>query len=111
LPGSTQHLRPLCTRVYKVPHMGWNTLELSSPKSQLLDGILPEKRCFFFSNAYAIPPNYHQLTVQATYTHELPWLGLLEHGNIFGVQFHPEKSRQQGLHLLHNFLKIVVENT
>ena len=111
LPGSTHHLRPLCTRVYKVPHIGWNSLESSGANSQLLHGIPPEKRCFFFSNAYAIAPNYHQLAIQATYTHEIPWLGLLEHGSIYGVQFHPEKSREQGLHLLRNFLKIAEERT
>lgn len=111
LPLTCQRLRPHNTHLHKVPHMGWNTLELEpmSAGSRLLHGIAPEKQRFYFANAYAIARDPKFATIQATYLHEHAWLGLVEDGSISGVQFHPEKSRGQGLQLLRNFLDLAVE--
>jgi glutamine amidotransferase len=108
-PLYSQRLRPSNTLLHKVPHMGWNTLEVANSSSRLLDGIPLEQQSFYFSNAYAIAPDSQLLAIQATYRHERPWLALLENGPICGVQFHPEKSRGQGLKLLRNFLMLAVE--
>lgn len=109
MPLSSQRLRPHNTHLYKVPHLGWNTLEPASGSSRLLQGITPDQRRFYFANAYAIAPDPQLPSVQVTYSHERPWLALVEHGPICGVQFHPEKSRSQGLQLLRNFLSLAAE--
>lgn len=109
LPGICQRLRLHNTHLYKVPHMGWNILEATSASSHLLRGISPEQRRFYFANAYAIQPDPRLPAIQVSYKHERCWLGLVEKGAICGVQFHPEKSRQQGLQLLRNFIALAVE--
>ncbi len=80
-----------------------------STGSRLLHGIPSEKQRFYYANAYAIARNPKFVTVQATYRHEHDWLGLIEDVSICGVQFHPEKSRAQGLQLLRNFLGLAAE--
>ena len=109
LPLASQRLRPRNTHLHKVPHLGWNTLEPASGSSRLLQGIRPEQQRFYFANAYAIAPDPQLPSIQVTYCHETPWLALVEHGPICGVQFHPEKSRSQGLQLLRNFLALAAE--
>lgn len=106
LPVACQRLRPTDTRLHKVPHLGWNTLEPSPSSSALLEGIPLEQQRFYFANAYAVAPDPNLAAVQVTYNHGRPWMGLVEKGNICGVQFHPEKSRRQGLQLLRNFLTL-----
>jgi imidazole glycerol-phosphate synthase subunit HisH len=110
LPGMFQRLRPHNTHLHKVPHMGWNTLEATSACSHLLRGIAPQQRSFYFANAYAIEPDPWLPAIQVPYNHEKSWLGLVEKGPICGVQFHPEKSREQGLKLLHNFMALAAES-
>lgn len=111
LPLASQRLRPHNTHLHKVPHLGWNTLEIEPMRvgSRLLHGIVSEKLCFYFANAYAIARNPKFAAIQATYCHEHAWLGLVDDGTICGVQFHPEKSRGQGLQLLRNFLALAAE--
>jgi glutamine amidotransferase len=110
LPGMCQRLRPHNTHIHKVPHMGWNTLEATSEGSHLLRGIAPDQRRFYFANAYAIEPDCRLPADQVFYKHEKCWLGLVEKGTICGVQFHPEKSREQGLRLLRNFMTLAGES-
>ncbi|MEY4806713.1 MAG: imidazole glycerol phosphate synthase subunit HisH [Cyanobacteriota bacterium] len=106
LPLRTERLRPTNTKLHKVPHLGWNSLEIPTDPPKLLAGIAPHDQLFYFANAYAIPPNASLCGPQALYQHERPWLAMVEQANIHGVQFHPEKSRSQGLQLLRNFLAI-----
>ena len=63
-----------------------------------------ERRIFYYSNAYGVLPSSSEKFFQGTYMHESEYIAILEHNNIHGVQFHPEKSRKQGLQLLKNFL-------
>lgn len=109
LPGDTQRLRASNTQLHKVPHLGWNHIQAAADPPRLLHGLSAEQQLFYFANAYGVavdpePPAYHAL-----YRHEVPWLGLVEHGSVFGVQFHPEKSRFQGLQVLRNFLAVAKE--
>lgn len=108
LPLHTTRLRPINTRAHKVPHLGWNTISPDSvsaaPPPILLAGIEPDSCLFYFANAYAIASCQRFQGPRALYQHERSWLALVQHGNIHGVQFHPEKSRSQGLKLLRNFL-------
>ena len=104
LPGFAQRLRPSNTQIHKVPHLGWNRLLSSAGSPRLLQGIPDDRRLFYFANAYGLPldPAFH--SCHALYEHESPWFGLVEQESVFGVQFHPEKSRIQGLQVLRNFL-------
>lgn len=106
LPGFTQRLRPINTLTYKVPHLGWNSMLVSTGSPRLLHGIAVDQQLFYFANAYGVTVDSASLFPHALYKHESTWLGLVEKGSVFGVQFHPEKSRAQGLQVLNNFLSV-----
>jgi imidazole glycerol phosphate synthase glutamine amidotransferase subunit len=84
----------------RVPHMGWNQLE-AREGSKLLRGLdgLP---FVYFAHSYYVPVND---LAAAICTYELPYTAALESGNVFGVQFHPEKSGAVGLRIVKNFLE------
>jgi glutamine amidotransferase len=97
-------LRGRCTRfpeTHKVPHVGWNTLE-AAPQSQLLAG-LPAQPFVYYTHSYRAP--LVDETVGVT-DYAGPFSGAVERGNLFGVQFHPEKSGDAGLQVLRNFLAV-----
>ena len=82
----------------RVPHIGWNELE-PRQESLLLRGVDP-KPYVYFAHSYYVP--VIESTV-ATCTYAVPYTALLEAGNMFGVQFHPEKSGALGLKIMKNF--------
>jgi glutamine amidotransferase len=84
----------------KVPHVGWNSLEIR-PNSRLLAGIEPGEYVYF-THSYKAPVTPD--TAATTYYIE-PFASAVERGNVMGVQFHPEKSGATGLKILGNFLK------
>jgi glutamine amidotransferase len=85
----------------KVPHVGWNGLEFSRP-ARLLEGLEPGAQVYF-THSYAAPVTGD--TAAAT-THCATFASVVERDNIFGVQFHPEKSSDAGLLMLRNFLAL-----
>jgi glutamine amidotransferase len=89
----------------KIPHMGWNTLNVMRPHP-LLEG-LPlgrDGRHAYFVHSYALnPSNRGDLVAEAEYGG--PVTAIVARDNIFGTQFHPEKSQRFGLALIANFLK------
>jgi glutamine amidotransferase len=111
LPGFTQRLRPRNTHQHKVPHLGWNSIQASADRPRLLHGLVDEDQLFYFANAYGVAAGSVHPLCHAIYHHESPWLALLEQGPVFGVQFHPEKSRSQGLQVLRNFLNVAREQS
>ncbi|MGA8816718.1 MAG: imidazole glycerol phosphate synthase subunit HisH [Xanthobacteraceae bacterium] len=89
----------------KIPHMGWNTLNVVQPHS-LLEGLPlgPEGRHAYFVHSYQLKPsNRADLVAEAEYGG--PITAVVARDNIFGTQFHPEKSQRFGLALIANFLK------
>jgi glutamine amidotransferase len=97
-------LKGRCVRLggdVKVPHVGWNTLEPTRP-SDLLAGA--EGASVYFTHSYAAPVT--EATV-ATTTHGIAFASVVEAANIFGVQWHPEKSGEAGLCVLRNFARII----
>lgn len=106
LPGFTQRIRPHNTKLFKVPHLGWNRVHVSADSPRLLHDIHSDQHLFYFANAYGVASDPPAPSCHAIYHHETPWLGLVEHGSVFGVQFHPEKSRSQGLQVLRNFISV-----
>jgi glutamine amidotransferase len=87
----------------KVPHVGWNALEIVRP-SILLNG-LPDGTQVYFTHAYAAPLSAE--TIAAT-THGARFSAAVERDRVFGVQFHPEKSGDAGLRVLRNFVELAV---
>lgn len=86
----------------RVPHMGWNSLSRKK-QSRLLEGLDKEPFTYFAHSYYApVLP-----ATAATCTYVQPYSAVLEQGNVFAVQFHPEKSGTAGLRVVKNFLELV----
>lgn len=86
----------------KVPHMGWNALQIDRP-SGLLEGIEPESEVYFVHSLYTDCADASDIA--ATTTHGIAFPSAVQRGNIWGAQFHPEKSGAVGLHILENFVR------
>ena len=85
----------------RVPHMGWNQLAACS-ESRLLAGLKPHA-FFYFAHSYYAPAIRE---TAATCTYALAYTAVLESGNTFAVQFHPEKSGPAGLQVVRNFVEL-----
>lgn len=102
----------------KVPHVGWNhILPVVQPPSRLMAGVNPADggEYAYFTHSYYVPFNAVQVhpsdirdpkNVAASLTrYVINFASAVEHNNVFGVQFHPEKSGETGLKILRNFLE------
>lgn len=102
IPGRIERLKPDSTDT-KIPHVGWNEV-FPEKRSALFKGIDPG-RDFYFVHSYSF--NCADKSDVLAYT---PYCGgfvsAVERGNIYGVQFHPEKSMKWGLELVRNFLSL-----
>jgi len=86
----------------KVPQMGWNQIKISKD-SPILEGIKDESFFYFLHGYYAEVENKEIVTATTDYFITYP--SMIEKGNIFAVQFHPEKSGQAGLKMLSNWVE------
>jgi imidazole glycerol-phosphate synthase subunit HisH len=89
----------------RVPHMGWNEIEpgsLNRPGAKLLKN-LPPHPYLYFAHSYYAPVN---AATAATCEYAVPYTAVLETENMFGVQFHPEKSGPLGLQIVRNFVEL-----
>jgi len=84
----------------KVPHMGWNTIDIKAP-SPLLKEIAPESYVYFVHSYYVEPVEPKIICTETTYG--MPFVSSVAYDNVFACQFHPEKSQRIGLQLLRNF--------
>ena len=91
----------------KVPHMGWNSLNLVQP-SRLLEGIPNQSDFYFVHSYYANPSDSRDIIAMSDYGIVFP--AVVGRENVWGAQFHPEKSSPWGLKLLTNFGKLVNDN-
>ena len=101
MPGRIARLGGDSARRLKVPHVGWNALDFRGT-ARLLRGLATGAQVYF-THSYAAPVTAE--CVAAT-THADTFASAVERDNIFGVQFHPEKSGDAGLQILRNFLEI-----
>jgi glutamine amidotransferase len=104
MPGYLRKFQSSTDNPIKIPHMGWNTVSV-----QKIDGLIPayaeeEVRYYFVHSYHAVCENYFH--VVATANHGSNITAAVQHDNIYGVQFHPEKSHRFGMALLNNFLSI-----
>jgi imidazole glycerol phosphate synthase glutamine amidotransferase subunit len=88
----------------KLPHMGWNQLQLKQ-NSRLLQNI-SHASYFYFAHSYAAPVDKQPDSCVATCTHGTEFTAVIEHRKLYAVQFHPEKSGSPGAQLLQNFLEL-----
>lgn len=100
IPGEVVKLE--CNNKELLPHMGWNTV-CPTKTSRLFDGIIPETDFYFVHS-------YHMLCSKKDVKATTPYCGgfvsAVARDNVYGVQFHPEKSQSAGIKLLRNFLSI-----
>lgn len=85
----------------RVPHMGWNELAVK-PGSRLVRD-LAARPFVYFAHSYYVPENER---AAAACTYEVTYTAVLECDNVYGVQFHPEKSGPVGLKIVRNFLEL-----
>jgi imidazole glycerol-phosphate synthase subunit HisH len=87
----------------KLPHIGWNPVRWRR-RSALTQG-LPDPCAFYHVHSFA-PRPAEEADVLGTATYGAEFASVVEHGNLYGVQFHPEKSGERGLGLLGNFVRV-----
>ncbi|MFI3200715.1 MAG: imidazole glycerol phosphate synthase subunit HisH [Eubacteriales bacterium] len=91
----------------KVPHIGWNSLEIN-PRSQLLQG-LPEEAYVYFVHSYYLKAQQEEIVAAKT-EYGVSIHAAIESQNVFACQFHPEKSSTVGMQILQNFLNVRKED-
>ncbi len=102
IPGRVEHLSTSgCT--LRLPHVGWNSIRNTSPRDALFTGI-PDGTDFYFVHSYAFIPEAAD-DVVATTDYGATVTAAVRRGNVWGTQFHPEKSSKAGARLLRNFLQ------
>jgi len=101
VPGGVRRFP--ATPGYKVPHMGWNTIQRVRD-DPLFDGLKSEEYVYFVHSYYFDTPREYAAT-DTEYI--LPFASSVRHGRVHGVQFHPEKSGEVGLRILGNFIGLL----
>lgn len=90
--------------VPRVPHMGWNAISVRKPSSRLLANMSKEAR-FYFVHSYHYC-DAEPSSILTTTHYGIEFVSGIEQGNVYGVQFHPEKSHTFGMKLLANFAEL-----
>lgn len=88
----------------KVPHMGWNDLKVVSDNCPLLNGVAKDSQVYFCHSYYPKPTD--NAVIAATTDYGLEFASVLWKDNVYGAQFHPEKSQTVGLKIISNFVKL-----
>ena len=87
----------------KIPHMGWNELNIKNT-SKVFNNVKDNSHAYFIHSYEFIPKNKKVVSLSTNYGKEI--VAAVCEGNIFGSQFHPEKSQETGIKILTNFLKL-----
>lgn len=91
-------------RGLKVPHMGWNRIYLKRKTSKILSGV-PDGSYMYFVHSYYVAPEDKNIILTTT-GYGMKFVSGVAKDNVYGFQFHPEKSQALGLSILKNFVKI-----
>jgi len=87
---------------YKIPHMGWSDIIANKSDSKLFEGIIEPR--FYFTHSFHVECDEQYVLAKASYGYN--FVAAVRKDNIYGVQFHPEKSHRFGMELLKNFAAI-----
>ena len=87
----------------KIPHMGWNEVKINSVSP--LTKNLPSMSKFYFVHSYRVKVDYDNLSILKC-QYGIEFDAAIQHENIFGAQFHPEKSHRYGMQFLRNFIEL-----
>lgn len=88
---------------FKIPHMGWNVIQIEQA-CKLFDDLPSDSRFYFVHSYYVECSNGRNVLATSYYGNQ--FAAVVGHGNIYGVQFHPEKSHRFGMQILKNFLEL-----
>ena len=88
----------------KIPHMGWNKIKILKRDSRLFGGIEDEESFYFVHSYHVVCRDRGSISSTTDYGTDI--VSSVESNNIYGLQFHPEKSSLSGLKILSNFVKI-----
>jgi glutamine amidotransferase len=88
---------------YKLPHIGWNDLSFTL-KSKLFKNVKEKSHVYFVHSYKFMPDDKKFISSKTNYSEEI--VASVEKGNLFGTQFHPEKSDTVGLKIIENFIKL-----
>jgi len=116
IPGRVVRLEPSKTAESgagcKLPHIGWNGLQRPAQASwagTILEGIREGEQAYFVHSYVAIPSRSQDVLATTEYGAS-SFACVIARGNVYGCQFHPEKSRETGIGILRNFLFIAAKN-
>ncbi len=88
----------------KVPHMGWNQIKIQPAGNQIFQGLSSEEN-MYFCHSYFVKPKDASITAGIT-NYGIDFVSAVVRDNVWGVQFHPEKSQKAGLQILKNFSEL-----
>tara|TARA_B100000674_G_scaffold306918_1_gene255013 strand:+ start:1594 stop:2208 length:615 start_codon:yes stop_codon:yes gene_type:complete len=103
IEGEVKHFNVSNNLRYKVPHMGWNKVQISK-SSKLFENIKTESE-FYFVHSYYFKSDHLDNNLNIT-NYESDFVSAFEKDNIYGVQYHPEKSFEAGTQLFKNFIAL-----
>ena len=102
--ASTVRFKLISSSGLRVPHMGWNSVVVRK-ESPLFYDMYPNPIFYFVHSYHVVCRNAEDVLSTTNYGHD--FVSSLQIGNIFGTQFHPEKSHKYGLKLMRNFVELV----
>ena len=105
IPGEIKPIAEVIRSGLKIPHMGWNRLDYLNGKSELFKYLGDEEYVYFVHSYYASCPAEY-IIAQSEYGH--PLTAAVRNRNVYGCQFHPEKSGEKGLKILKAFCEVKV---
>lgn len=105
IPGTVAPL--VASQGERIPHVGWNSVVYDAPNPLLAD-IAPGEDFYFVHSYHFVPDDFADAVATTPYCGE--FVSVVNHGNVYGTQFHPEKSQGMGLRLLRNFIRLSGEH-
>ena len=103
IPGKVKKIQPIVSEPIRIPHVVWRWIERN--KVSKLYPILEAKLRFYFTHSFVACPS-DETMITSTVIYGSKFCASLEHKNILGVQFHPEKSHKFGIELFKNFCEL-----
>lgn len=101
--AEVKRMSPLNKTNHKIPHIGWNSIK-AAKENPILAGLDESSRYYFVQAYHLVAANREDIL--ATTLYESPFTSAIHREQMYGVQFHPEKSHDQGLQMIENFIKL-----